>query len=103
MVLCPVSVGCNVFVVRTVLKGTKLLLLGDESRCGQLVGKEGEALFSQLFNCWRNPGTSPVILSKATVWGCGSYLLYLSKWHSSMCGCMYLKKCLKQCSFVCAE
>jgi len=78
---------CSLFK-RIVLKGAKLLMLGDESRHGCLVGKGREgSVFSQLFHHWRNPGTSPVILFKTSVWGSGNYLSHLTKWHSHMCGC----------------
>lgn len=79
---------CNLFAKRIVLKGAKLLMLGDGSGHGRLVGKgrKGSA-FLQLFHHWRNPGTSPVILFKTSVWGSGNYLSHLTKWHSHLCGC----------------
>lgn len=53
----------NLFVRRIVLKAAELLVLGDESRSGCLVGKGREgSVFSQRFRHWRNEGTSPVTL-----------------------------------------
>lgn len=77
---------CNSFVKRIVLKWTKLLLLGERSRHGLFVRKEGK----QRLCFHSSSGEIQVLVLSSSIrflWGSGNYLSHPAKWHSHMCGC----------------